>query len=615
MACNVPVSGAGAPGANLADPCVCNAPIGSTYVDTVALTAYIKTGPGCTAGDWTNLSSCVCNFDLTDANANVESVTNGDTVTFLGQNGITITVSPTNTVTIDGLTTFGAVAPVAAPADTTQVNMYIDCTTSILYVWCPTSASWLATATAQTPLTVVDTNSIDLTASGTDNHTLQADVIIAPTQGGVDNSLSILATGLYVPDPTDYMVIDDLQDVDTTTVPPVAGDVLVWDGTNWAPVAQFTCEQVQDCLAASLPFATYNDATNDWTLGSVDFHSDVDTTTTVPVVGNVLSWDGTNWVPATSALSCEAVQDCLAASFPFATYNDATNDWTLGSVNSHSDVDTVTTAPVVGNVLSWDGTNWVPAASAISCEAVQDCLSTAFPFATYNDATNDWTLGSVDFHSDVDTTTTAPVAGDVLSWNGTNWVPTASILNCEAVQDCLSAAFPFATYNDATNDWTLGSINFHSDVDTVTNPPLTNQPLMWDGTNWTPIDAVCPATTQASVFLGLSSAGAYGWFNARQVLNYRSIAANGTLVPSTDGVIGIDASGGSRTFTLVAPAACDPKDFYIKRLDSTAANTITINGTIDGAASITLGTPGPFAATGGEAVHLMNIGGNTWIVV
>ena len=489
MACNVPVSGAGAPGANLADPCVCNAPIGSTYVDTVALTAYIKTGPGCTAGDWTNLSSCVCNFDLTDANANVESVTNGDAVTFLGQNGITITVSPTDTITVDGLTTFGAVAPVAAPADTTQVNMYIDCTTSILYVWCPTSASWLATTTAQTPLTVVDTNSVNLTASGTDNHTLQADAIIAPAQGAIDNSLSILASGLYVPDPTDYMVINDLQDVDTVTIPPVVGDVLVWDGTNWTPVAQFTCEQVQDCLTTSLPFATYNDATNDWTLGSVDFHSDVDTTTTAPVVGDVLSWDGTNWVPATSALSCEAVQDCL------------------------------------------------------------------------------------------------------------------------------SASFPFATYNDATNNWTLGSINFHSDVDTVTNPPLTNQPLMWDNTNWTPIDAVCPATTQASVFLGLSSAGTYGWFNARQVLNYRSIAANGTLVPSTDGVIGIDASGGSRTFTLVAPAACDPKDFYIKRLDSTVANSVTINGTIDGVASITLGTPGPFSATGGEAVHIMNIGGNTWIVI
>ena len=367
--------------------------------------------------------------------------------------------------------------------------MYIDCTTSILYVWCPTSASWLATTTAQTPLTVVDTNSVNLTASGTDNHTLQADAIIAPAQGAIDNSLSILASGLYVPDPTDYMVINDLQDVDTVTIPPVVGDVLVWDGTNWTPVAQFTCEQVQDCLTTSLPFATYNDATNDWTLGSVDFHSDVDTTTTAPVVGDVLSWDGTNWVPATSALSCEAVQDCL------------------------------------------------------------------------------------------------------------------------------SASFPFATYNDATNNWTLGSINFHSDVDTVTNPPLTNQPLMWDGTNWTPIDAVCPATTQASVFLGLSSAGTYGWFNARQVLNYRSIAANGTLIPSTDGVVGIDASGGNRTFTLVAPAACDPKDFYIKRLDSTIANTVTINGTIDGAASITLGAPGPFAATGGEAVHLMNIGGNTWIVV
>jgi hypothetical protein len=31
--------------------------------------------------------------------------------------------------------------------------------------------------------------------------------------------------------------IDDLSDVDTTTTPPVAGDALVFDGTQWVPGA------------------------------------------------------------------------------------------------------------------------------------------------------------------------------------------------------------------------------------------------------------------------------------------------------------------------------------------------------------------------------------------
>lgn len=51
-------------------------------------------------------------------------------------------------------------------------------------------------ATAQTPVTVVDTTSIDFTASGTDNHTVTGVVKISAT---ADNQLSILADGLYVP--------------------------------------------------------------------------------------------------------------------------------------------------------------------------------------------------------------------------------------------------------------------------------------------------------------------------------------------------------------------------------------------------------------------------------
>lgn len=35
-----------------------------------------------------------------------------------------------------------------------------------------------------------------------------------------------------------------------------------------------------------------------------------------------------------------------------------------GSIGTHSDVDTSTTAPAVGDKLEWDGTNWVPAASS-----------------------------------------------------------------------------------------------------------------------------------------------------------------------------------------------------------------------------------------------------------
>lgn len=47
----------------------------------------------------------------------------------------------------------------------------------------------------ETPITVVDTNSINLTASGQSNHTLQADLIVSPQAG---NLVQVLADGVYV---------------------------------------------------------------------------------------------------------------------------------------------------------------------------------------------------------------------------------------------------------------------------------------------------------------------------------------------------------------------------------------------------------------------------------
>jgi hypothetical protein len=51
------------------------------------------------------------------------------------------------------------------------------------------------TVAAQTPITVNDTTTINLTASGTDNHTLDADVNISTT---VNNAITTDPTGLYV---------------------------------------------------------------------------------------------------------------------------------------------------------------------------------------------------------------------------------------------------------------------------------------------------------------------------------------------------------------------------------------------------------------------------------
>jgi hypothetical protein len=65
-----------------------------------------------------------------------------------------------------------------------------------------------------------------------------------------------------------------------------------------------------------------------------------------------------------------------------------------GSVDSHSDVDTSTSAPSTGEFLKWDGSNWVP---------------DAIPVITTLDD-----VGNV--------TVTSATSGDIIQWNGSAWV-------------------------------------------------------------------------------------------------------------------------------------------------------------------------------------------------
>lgn len=151
---------------------------------------------------------------------------------------------------------------------------------------------------------------------------------------------------------------------------------------------------------------------------SIDSLSDVDTTTTAPVSGDVLSFDGTDWVPLTPA-----------AGHPAASV-DATSNAALSIVAATQVVKLdLTAAGSYDNVTS--------GLTADNVQGALDEIVTKFGVST--DADQLLTLGSdgkpfmdcaalagcsIDSLSDVDTTTTVPTTGQVLAYDGTNWVPT-----------------------------------------------------------------------------------------------------------------------------------------------------------------------------------------------
>lgn len=126
---------------------------------------------------------------------------------------------------------------------------------------------------------------------------------------------------------------NDLNDVTLTT--PTTGEIVRYDGTNW----------VNEAFPAT-----------DISGQSIDQLSDVDTTTDAPTYGQALIWNGfNNWIPG-----------------PDVTQGGSSD---VEEINDLSDVDTETTAPEVGQLLAWDGNNWVPADAPVTGATSLDDLS------------------------------------------------------------------------------------------------------------------------------------------------------------------------------------------------------------------------------------------------
>ena len=246
----------------------------------------------------------------------------------------------------------------------------------------------------------------DITATGT----LTVPNIITDVQGSIfgDDS-SPLVDGANNKIILDNNSIADLSDVNTTNVQ--VGDVLKWDGVNWATESpDLTLTDLTDVDTVNvqvgdvLKWDGFNWITSqdDSTLNVLDNLSDVDTGNVQ--VGDFLQWDGFNWIPNRTGVDIQ-LGDLNNVITSGVQINDIIkydgSNWIATAGNNAiadlSDVDTVNIQP--GDVLKWDGNNWV--------------------------ASQDDTANVLDNLSDVDLT--GLQLGDILSWNGFNWVPDGGI--------------------------------------------------------------------------------------------------------------------------------------------------------------------------------------------
>ncbi len=228
--------------------------------------------------------------------------------------------------------------------------------------------------------------------------------------------------------------IDDLSDVDTSTNIPANGQVLSWDGANWIPT---------------------NISTS--TIGSIDQHSDVDTTTNPPTNGQVLSWNGTNWIPTNDLNTTYMAGTGLALTNTTFSLNS--------SIDNLTDVDVSSNTPNNGQILSWNGTNWVPANDNNTTYVAGNGLDLSGTTFSLN--------SSIDNLTDVDVSTNPPANGQALGWNGTNWVPVnkTNVQKIDDLSDAINSTFNSSLFlgTSAGISITSGALNVGVGTETLMN--------------------------------------------------------------------------------------------------------------------------------------------------
>ena len=172
----------------------------------------------------------------------------------------------------------------------------------------------------------------------------------------------------------------------------------------------------------------------------------------------------------------------------------------------------------------------------------------------YVDA-NIFTIGSIDQHTDVDTTTAPPAVGDTLKWNGTNWVPGADNVGGTMSSFDVTNGLP----GEGNRTFTVsngGAVTFTNLEVDQTNGTVTLIPLhiksVYNGTDIQkfPNDNASSVNHPMQLVIGSGlTATVTGTWNESLLLT----AAGGVAQPAAQVVFGTDTGVSSDAFFLYDP--------------------------------------------------------------
>jgi len=388
-----------------------------------------------------------------------------------------------------------------------------------------------------TPTTIVNSGQLELTGSNKITF-LYSDLASLPSASSYHGMFAhVHATGsayyahagswleLANKSAMDALTTSSLTDVSSTA--PSTGEVLKWDGSEWAPAADsagsslgadaITAGMIAENVVTTREIAANTVAVGDLATDiSIDFLADVDTTTVAPTDGQALVWDNANsiWEPGTIS---------------------------SGSSYADSDVDTHlnVSGASSGQILSWNGTDYAWVADQTgggggggtpggSDTQVQYNNSGAFGAEadfTYNASTN--TLSVVNL---VATNITATGAG-------TQTISAGANIELDATNRVLVTDTPFRLASFTTT--TRNAIASPANGDMIYNT-TTNQLESYENSAW-----VATAGTSGGGATSMNTAGNTGTGSV-------TFASETLTVTGTTGQIDVDAAGFALSLSLDA---------------------------------------------------------------
>jgi hypothetical protein len=268
--------------------------------------------------------------------------------------------------------------------------------------------------------------------------------------------------------------------------------------------------------------------------------------------GQILEWNGTQWIAGVddSGSGGATVNSVLWTDVTdLLTITEGTTDWSVIidneaddlSDNAINDLSNVNASPVSGQILKWNGTQWLAAddnegingetISAVLWNDGSDLLritegSTNWDLTIDNEA-DDLSNNSINDLNNVNASPTS--VGQVMKWNGSNWYAGTDDLGTGSTITAFS-------WNDATDvlritenstNWDITidneaddlSNNTLNDLANVNASPANGDFLKWNGSSW-----VAGTSAGSSCFTLEEAYNCGGNGNGRQLdINYGAI--------------------------------------------------------------------------------------------